>query len=161
MKITKIPRTIRNLSRVYEIMKVVAKYGFDDVVGRIGLEGSWDTILRKVSFGRFGQNPETERLSTEERIRKIFEDLGSTYIKFGQILATRPDLIPMSLVHELRKLQDDVPPFEASAARADNARHCVDCARPVRVGSAMHVRLLGEFENADERSDYDGSRLLS
>jgi len=66
------------------------------------------------------RNQELERLSqysTWERIRMVFEELGATFIKFGQILATRPDLIPMPLVLELRKLQDRVPPFSLEEAR--------------------------------------------
>ncbi len=58
-----------------------------------------------------------EQFTTFERIRMVIEDLGATYIKFGQILATRPDLIPMPLVLELRKLQDRVPPFSLEEAR--------------------------------------------
>lgn len=119
MKITRLPRTIRNLSRLYEILKVVAKHGFDDVAGRLDIGGSWRSFKHRVSFGRLGgqADEEIERYTTEERIRRVLEELGSTYVKLGQILATRPDLIPMSLIHELRKLQDDVPAFDPNAAR--------------------------------------------
>jgi ubiquinone biosynthesis protein len=117
--LTRLPSTIRNVGRMYDILKVVARHGFGDVVARTGLEGAWGGFKRRVSFGRWGgATVPVERFSVEERIRMIIEELGPTYIKFGQILATRPDLIPMSLIHELRKLQDDVPPFDPAVARA-------------------------------------------
>jgi ubiquinone biosynthesis protein len=52
-----------------------------------------------------------ERLNRPQRLRMAFEELGPTYIKFGQILSTRPDLIPMEFIQELSKLQDDVAAF--------------------------------------------------
>ncbi|GIW72240.1 MAG: ubiquinone biosynthesis protein UbiB [Planctomycetota bacterium] len=118
MRIVRLPATVRNVGRLYEILKVVARHGFGDIVARTGIEGAWRTALRGLTFGRYGVPSERSELRPEERIRMIFEELGPTYIKFGQILATRPDLIPMSLVQELRKLQDRVPPFDGAVARA-------------------------------------------
>ncbi|MGD8522679.1 MAG: AarF/ABC1/UbiB kinase family protein [Desulfobacterales bacterium] len=54
----------------------------------------------------------TERLTRPQRLRLAFEELGPTYIKLGQILSTRPDLIPVDFTDELAKLQDNVPPFD-------------------------------------------------
>src|SRR5438552_1913214 len=116
MKITRLPQTIRNFTRLYAILRVLSKHGFGDVVSRIGLEGTWERTKRRVTFGRYGR-AEIRHYRTEERIRMAFEELGSTFIKFGQILATRPDLVPMSLIHELRKLQDNVPPFDPAVAK--------------------------------------------
>lgn len=69
-----------------------------------------------VAFVRPPQ-PEYIGLSTEERLRLAFQELGPTYVKFGQILATRPDLMPQSFITELKKLQDDVAPFDSETAR--------------------------------------------
>jgi ubiquinone biosynthesis protein len=116
MKITRLPQTIRNFSRLYVIMRVLSKHGFGDIVSRLRLDSGLERLKRTVTFGRFGR-AEIQRYRIEERIRMAFEELGSTFIKFGQILATRPDLVPMSLIHELRKLQDRVPPFDPAVAK--------------------------------------------
>lgn len=113
-RIIRIPRALRNLQRFRRIMTVVMSHGFGDVAMRAGLDRMLNTGLRVLTF----RKPAAEQLqagtaqyTTEQRIRMICEELGPTFIKLGQIMATRPDLIPMSLVHELRRLQDDVPPF--------------------------------------------------
>ncbi len=117
IKLTRLPQTARNIGRFYEIVRVLGRHGFGEVVGRIGFEGSWAKFKRIVTLGKAEVPLEVEHLRWEERVRLAFEELGSTYIKFGQILATRPDLVPMSLIHELRKLQDKVPPFDAAVAK--------------------------------------------
>jgi ubiquinone biosynthesis protein len=78
--------------------------------------------------GDEGEVAPWESFSTEQRIRMAFEELGPTFIKLGQVLATRPDLIPMSLIEELRRLQDRVPPFPAEQARAEIER---ELGRPI------------------------------
>jgi ubiquinone biosynthesis protein len=113
--LVRIPRTYKNLQRMREIAGVVVKYGFGDLVARLELEGTVELTRNLLRFRR--ERRELVRFTTEERIRMAFEELGPTFVKLGQILATRPDLIPMSLVHELRKLQDAVPPFGSEAAR--------------------------------------------
>jgi len=107
-RLTGIPRALKNIGRGREIVAVIARHGFDDLLDRTGLASRYAWIRR-----RFTRDSEEERVrfSTEERIRMALEDLGPTFIKFGQVLATRPDLLPATLVRELRKLQDDVPPF--------------------------------------------------
>ncbi len=58
-----------------------------------------------------------ERLTRSERLRMAVEELGSTYIKLGQVLSTRSDLLPAKVIKELAKLQDDVPPFPLSEVK--------------------------------------------
>ena len=113
--LVRIPRTYKNLQRLREILGVIVKYGFGDLVARLEVENALELGLSLVRFRR--QRRELVRYTTEERIRMAFEELGPTFVKLGQILATRPDLIPMSLIAELRKLQDAVPPFGSAAAR--------------------------------------------
>ncbi|MEB2343564.1 MAG: AarF/ABC1/UbiB kinase family protein [Deltaproteobacteria bacterium] len=113
--LVRLPRTVKNLQRLREILGVVAKWGFGDLLARLDLES---VVERGRNLLLWRRNREAAvRYTTEERIRLALEELGPTFIKLGQILATRPDLIPMSLVHELRKLQDDVPPFDGALAR--------------------------------------------
>jgi ubiquinone biosynthesis protein len=113
--LVRLPQTVKNLQRMREILGVVAKWGFGDLLARLDLES---TVERGRNLLLWRRNREAAvRYTTEERIRLALEELGPTFIKLGQILATRPDLIPMSLVHELRKLQDDVPPFDGALAR--------------------------------------------
>ena len=115
MSLASIPQRIRSLPRLPQIVRVLAKYGYGDVVARIGLD-SMVHALRSRVFSDV--DPRFHALSTEERLRLMLEDLGPTFVKLGQVMATRPDLIPMSLVQELRKLQDKVKPFDTEGIRA-------------------------------------------
>ncbi|MCE9583036.1 MAG: AarF/ABC1/UbiB kinase family protein [Planctomycetes bacterium] len=114
--LTRLPQTLRNLSRGRHIMGVLTRHGFADVLARVGLEGASHLLLKVITFNRYRPN---EGHTTEERIRMAMEELGPTFVKLGQILATRPDLVPLSLVTELRRLEDRVPPFGADAAVAE------------------------------------------
>lgn len=85
------------------------KYGFQDVAERINLSRF---IIRRF------QDPAIENLTTAERLTLAFEELGPTYVKLGQLLATRPDLVPPSFSAEFKRLQDRVTPFSFAEARA-------------------------------------------
>lgn len=105
-------RFLRNLGRSREIATVLLNHGFGDVVDRLGLS-------RYLKWGRlllFRKPKEAPKRSRAERIRLALEDLGASYIKFGQVMSTRPDLIPADVIDELCKLQESVPPFASAAA---------------------------------------------
>jgi len=104
-------RTQQRIERSSRIAEILIQYGFGFVVEQLGLSGpGW---LRR-SVGR----PATvERLSVYERVRCMLEELGPTFVKFGQVLSTRADLLPPGLIVELDKLQDEVPPFPFSIVR--------------------------------------------
>ena len=112
----RLPRYARNLRRLREIAGVLVGHGFGHLSERSG-------IARLARFGPgrrlLGEPDEQIALLTwEERIRLMCESLGPTFVKLGQMAATRPDLVPMSLVLELRKLQDDVPAVPFDLVRA-------------------------------------------
>ena len=92
--------TVRDLERLRQIAAVLAVHGFGEVVDRTGLA----TLVP----GR--KRVEGGRMPAGIRLRKVLEDLGPSFVKLGQIMSTRPDLIPEDILVELKKLQDDVPP---------------------------------------------------
>ncbi len=104
------------VNRYREIADVLIRHGFGYIVDRIGLRP-----FRSVREKIFGPRPLREQLlilSEAERLRLALEELGPTFIKFGQILSTRHDLIPEEYIRELSKLQDSVPAFEYSEVKA-------------------------------------------
>ncbi|MBN2516477.1 MAG: AarF/ABC1/UbiB kinase family protein [Deltaproteobacteria bacterium] len=114
-KIGIVSRTYRHVNRYRQIVTVLFRYGFGDLVDRLNVGQYLEIGMQMVSKKR---RERVETLTREERIRMILEELGPTFVKLGQILSTRPDLIPVSLIRELSKLQDEVPPFPASQAKA-------------------------------------------
>ena len=110
-KIGVVGRTYRNLNRYRQILTVLFKYGFDDIVELLKIDQYIEIGLQVISRKR---GDRVERLSRATRVRLAIEELGPTYIKLGQILSTRPDLVPVDFVHELAKLQDKVPSFPFS-----------------------------------------------
>jgi ubiquinone biosynthesis protein len=110
-----LPRhTYRYVSRYLEIARVLAKYGFSDLVAAIHLDRY---LPFKKKLVRAAKDPRLASLSRCERARLALEDLGPTFIKFGQIMSNRPDLMPEDLILELKKLQESVPAFPGETAR--------------------------------------------
>ncbi len=104
MKIGNIKQTIRNTKRIAEIIKVLSKFGFQQVVLDTGLYRLLDMVHREEIDTSAAEK--TSHLPREVRVRMVLEELGPTFIKLGQILSTRPDLIPVAWTEELKKLQD-------------------------------------------------------
>ncbi len=105
-KIGVVGRTYRHLARYRQILTVFFKYGFGDLVELLKIEQYIEIGLQLISKNRRSR---LEKLSRAERVRMACEELGPTYIKLGQILSTRPDLVQVDFIKELSKLQDNVP----------------------------------------------------
>lgn len=103
----KINRNIRSIRRYLNIVRVLSTYGFDQALEMLGLA---DVVVRSRKLFRRSM-PDIARLTSAERMRLALEELGPTFIKLGQILSTRPDVIPHAFVREFEKLQDNVPSF--------------------------------------------------
>jgi len=102
--------TIRNIKRYREIMTVLIKYGFGEIIGRLNLYTAY-----RISRRLFRRIPAPET-SYAVRIRMALEELGPTFVKLGQVLSMRPFMIPAELVVELSKLQDEVGPVASDVA---------------------------------------------
>ena len=107
-KIGVVSRTYRHLNRYRHILAVLLKHGFGEVVESLRIDQYLEVGLQLISKKR---GPREEPITRPQRLRKALEELGPTYIKLGQVLSTRPDLIPVEFTEELSKLQDSVPPF--------------------------------------------------
>ncbi|HEX9919962.1 MAG TPA: AarF/UbiB family protein [Candidatus Methylomirabilis sp.] len=105
-------RGYRNLQRLTQIINVFAKQGFGYLVVLLRLR---NILPLRHRFEREGEGLQAVTIPT--RIRLAFEELGPTFIKMGQILSSRPDLIPPSFVEEFKRLQDRVPPFPFEQVR--------------------------------------------
>lgn len=111
MKISSIPSLYRNLRRGTEIITILSRYGLADWISRLNVEFIKDHL--KAPDGKA-----IARHSREERIRLALTELGPTFIKLGQLLSTRPDLVGTKLAAELSKLQADVPPDPPARIRS-------------------------------------------
>ena len=108
MALSSISRNWRHMHRYRQILSILLKYGFGDIVD----------VTRRDLIGRFGDKiipllgkHIDSSMSRAERLRRAAEELGPTFIKLAQVLSTRPDLVPHDVATELQKLQDEVAPF--------------------------------------------------
>ncbi|GLT24400.1 putative protein kinase UbiB [Zoogloea oryzae] len=106
----------RDLGRVHDIAAVLIRYGFGDLVQRLGMARALERAGKVLHLR--GQD-DIARLEPAARVRRALEELGPTFVKLGQILATRADLFPPDWIAEFGKLQDAAPavPFEAIRAQ--------------------------------------------
>ncbi len=99
----------RDLGRVQEIAGVLIRYGFGSFVHLLGIGNALEKVGRTLHWQHAD---EYGKMETAQRMRKVLEDLGPTFIKVGQILATRVDLFSPPFISEFGKLQDQAPPME-------------------------------------------------
>lgn len=101
---------IRHAGRYRDIAMALMRHGFGYIVEEIGLSRVLSLPRRWITH----ETPQTKTLG--ERLRLVLEELGPAFIKLGQLLSTRADLLPGSIIQELEKLQDQVPPFIGAEA---------------------------------------------
>jgi ubiquinone biosynthesis protein len=142
-------------SRYGEIGAVLLKYGFGDLAGRLHLDRPLE--LGRRLFRRDGKA--THRLSRAERVRLAIEELGPTFIKFGQLLSTRPDVLPADLCDELAKLYESVRPIPKK--QAWNALQAAFAQPPERVFREFQPAPLAAASIAQvhEAVLHDGTRV--
>ena len=98
--------TVRDLGRLREIAGVLARHGFGELLQRTGM-GSLVP----------GKRTEPGEVRLAVRIRLVLEELGPSFIKLGQLMSTRADLLPVDVITELKRLQDSVPPLPFTEMR--------------------------------------------
>lgn len=104
---------IARLPRIFKINMVLINRGLDEIVLKIPFLRPVHFLFHLMPWNWFGR----KKLPLAVRIRLGLEDLGPIFVKFGQMLSTRPDLLPEDVITELSKLQDKVPPFPDQVAR--------------------------------------------
>ena len=102
------------LFRLMKISRVFIRHGLDEFVDTLHLFRPFGTVLRWMPWRWWRTVPDTPR---GVRLREALEELGPVFIKFGQVLSTRPDLLPEDIAEELARLQDQVTPFSGAQAR--------------------------------------------
>ncbi|MCA9551264.1 MAG: hypothetical protein KC933_14605 [Myxococcales bacterium] len=113
--------TVRDIDRLRQILIVLGRHGFGEVVQRTGLlrfiRRPGETHDLPDGLDEAETAPSVGHIGVGERVKLVLQDLGPSFVKLGQILSTRPDLIPAELCDQLKKLQDDVVPITAAEAR--------------------------------------------
>jgi ubiquinone biosynthesis protein len=106
----------KNLRRIREIIQILVKYGFEDIITNSTLR-NFVSEKRRLTWMNRGDDKPIFAYTRWERIRMATEELGPTFIKLAQVLSNRPDMLPDPLIKELEKLQDHVPPFDSEHAK--------------------------------------------
>ena len=107
----KLKRELRDLGRITHVLDVMFTQGLGYIIEDIELKHHLH-FVKNIMFHRF-----EEPILPQVKLRKVFEQLGGTYVKLGQLLSLRPDMIPIEYCEELRKLQDNVAPFPGEKAK--------------------------------------------
>ena len=116
MPLNRINRNIRSLKRYRQVLGILIKYGFGHIVEQLNIDYYYELGKRIVSLGTASR--ELDRLTQAARFRLALEELGPTFIKLGQILSTRPDIVPSDVLDELQKLQDHIPAVPTDEIKA-------------------------------------------
>jgi ubiquinone biosynthesis protein len=121
MSILSIPRTLNSMKRLRQIATILARHGFSHFVSRLHLSEHIPGLGRLMLHTEFSAG--SEELSAAKRLARVFEELGATFIKFGQLLSTRPDLVREDFLAAFAQLQDSVDPLPAELMRKTVREH--------------------------------------
>ena len=103
-------QAVQDLRRLREISAVVVRHGFGELWDRARI---WEVLGRRDDSQR--PSPESLRATTARRFKDTLAELGPTFIKLGQILSSRPDILPADFILELSSLQDRAAPMAKAA----------------------------------------------
>jgi len=109
-----IKRRYRSFARFNHILRIFVRYGYEDIVSYL-IETQRFSLIRKLIPRATRRN--ARKYTKYEKMRLVCEELGPTFIKFGQILSNRSDLLPPELIVQLEKLQDNVPPQSGAISK--------------------------------------------
>ncbi len=99
------------IRRLWRILRVTIRYRLDDLLFALPLP--WHLRILQILMPWRWLPRRANNMPRGEALRLALEDLGPVFIKFGQILSTRRDLLPPDIADEMAKLQDQVPPFSS------------------------------------------------
>jgi ubiquinone biosynthesis protein len=140
-------QAMRDLPRLHEITVVLIRHGFGDLVRRAGVAGVLERAGQVLHWGARGT---TEQLTPPQRARLALAELGPTFVKLGQVLATRVDMFPPEWIAEFERLQSDVPPAafdlmlrEMEKALGRSPLEVFPDIEPVPLGSASIAQVHG------------------
>ena len=102
-----------DLARLSKVLSVIARYGFDSFVAGVSIPG----------ISRFSRSEEYAQKPAAERFRLMLEELGPIFIKFGQLLSTRPDILPPDFIAALSGLQEEVSPLPWEEIKGELENH--------------------------------------
>jgi ubiquinone biosynthesis protein len=106
MFLSQINMTYRHARRYNQIINILIKYGFGHFIEKIGV------IIPRIKSPTINNISKNEKLTLPRKMVLVLQELGPTFVKFGQLLSTRPDIIPEDYIRELKTLQDNVRGFD-------------------------------------------------
>lgn len=154
-----ISKTYRSLLRVKDIATVLTRHGLGHVVDLLDLTEHVPFLSRLTRLAR-PQEPAPPFDMLGQRLVRVIEELGPTFIKFGQLLSGRPDILPEAWLPEFRKLQDRVPPFDSDVA-LHIVEHELGCPVAEAFSDFASVPLAsGSMAQAHEARLLDGTPVI-